>query len=168
MVRPSRGDGNCLFRSLSFQFLGSEEEHLAVRTAAVRFENLNQSTFMPYLTEINKATMAEHIQHIQRPDVFGTHVEILAISTLFNIPLFYCCLSGRQQQYNWHCVEPLRKHGLRHPDLAGSQLEDVSPPTHFELSYTHNTHYDSIISTAGELCKDFPTLSTQVTHIDLS
>ena len=112
--------------------------------------------------------MAEHIKHVQRPDVFGTHVEILAIATFLDVPIFYCGLSGREQQYSWHYVEPLKQQGLRYPDLSGSPLEDVSPPTHFELSYVHNIHYDSIISTTGELCTDFPALSTQVIYLDLS
>ena len=168
MVKHSHGDGNCLFRSLSFQLLGSEEEHIAVRTMAIRFENLNQGAFAPYLTAINKATMAEHIKHVQRPDVFGTHVEILAIATFLDVPTFYCCLSDRDQQYSWHCVEPLKQQGVRYPNLSGSPLEDVSPPTHFELSYVRNLHYDSITSTTGELCTEFPTLSTQEIYVDLS
>ena len=59
--------------------------------------------------------MAEHIQHIQSLGVFGTHNEILAIATWFNIRTFYCCLSGRGQQYSLHCVAPLWQQGLRTP-----------------------------------------------------
>ena len=166
-VRRSRGDGNCLFRSFSFQLLGTEEEHIAVCTLAIRFQNLNKSTFMPFLTAINKPTMPQHIAHVQQPGVYGTHVEILALATFFNIPVFYCCLSGRQQQYKWHCVTPLKdtEHALRFPDLAGCPLQHV-PPTHFELSYMHNIHYDSIVSsTSGELCRDLPTLSEEETYV---
>ena len=167
-VKPSRGDENCLFRSYSFQLFGSEEEHISVCTAAARFENLNQSAFSPYLTSINKATITEHIQHVQRPSVFGTHIEILAIATLFNVPTFYCCSNGRDLQYRWHCVTPLTQQGLRHPDLSGSPLENVQPPTHFELLYIHNVHYDSIVSANGELCTEFPILSTTEIYVDLS
>ena len=164
-VRPSQGDGNCLFRSYSFQLFGSEEEHIAIRTAAIRLVNLNQSVFTPYLTSLNKTTMEEHIQHVQRPSVFGTHIEILAIATLLNVPTFYCCQSGRAQQFRWHCVSPLTQEGLRQPDLSGSPLEDILPPTHFEL---HNIHYDSIVSVSGEPCTDFPILNTEQIYVDLS
>ena len=75
-IEKSAGDGNCLFRSLSFQLTGKQDEHISVRTLTVRFENLNQSSFQPYLTPINCPTMAEHIEHVQRPGVFGTHLEI--------------------------------------------------------------------------------------------
>ena len=166
-VWRSHGDGNCLFRSFSFQLLGTEEEHIAVRTLAIRFQNLNKSAFTPYVTAINKPTMTQHIAHVQQPDVYGTHVEILALATVFNIPVFYCCLSGRQQQYTWHCLPPLKhvEYALHCPDLAGSPLQHISPPTHFELSYMHNIHYDSIVCSTGELCSDLPKLSEEETHV---
>ena len=164
-VRPSQGDGNCLFRSYSFQLFGSEEEHIAIRTAAIRFVNLNQTVFTPYLTSINKATMAEHIQHVQRPSVFGTHIEILAIATVLNVPTLYCCQSGRAQQFRWHCVLPLMQEGLHHPDLSGSPLEDMLSPIQFELLYIHNIHYDSIVSVSGEPCTD---LNREQIYVDLS
>ena len=93
-VKPSAGDGNCLFRSYSFQIFGSKEEHIAVRTAAIQLKNLNQGAFKPYLTAINKTTMDQHIQHLQRPSVFGTHIEILVLSTLFCAAKFPCCSTG--------------------------------------------------------------------------
>ena len=167
-VKSSRGDGNCLFRSFAFQLLGSEEDHIAVRTATLHFENLNQNAFTPYLTSLNKAIILQHIQHVLRPSVFGTHIEILALTTLFNVPTFYCCLSGKDQKYSWHCVTPLTRPGLRYPDLSGNPLENVQPPSHFELLYLHNIHFDSIVSAGGELCTDFPILSTAQICIDLS
>ena len=68
--------------------MGVQDEHIAVRTLTVRFQNLNQSVFHPYLTPINKPTMTEHIRHVQTPDVFGTHMEILAIATYYGVPCF--------------------------------------------------------------------------------
>ena len=135
-----------------------QDEHIAVRTLSVRFQNLNQLVFQPYLTPINKSTMTEHIRHVQTPDVFGTHMEILAIATFYRVPVFYCCLQGRAG-YRWHCVMPLtsKGNGFRFPGLSGSPLEHIDPPPHSELAYTHNTHYDSIVSLTGELCTDFVT-----------
>ena len=109
--------------------------------------------------------MAEHITHIQKPNVFGTHMEIISTATFYNVPVYYCrLLRGR---YSWHCVEPMRStgEGYRIPDLSGSPLEDCQPPSHFELSYTVNTHYDSIVSLIGEVCKDLPRLSSEEIHV---
>ena len=69
--------------------------------------------------------MAEHIKHVQRPDVFGTHVEILAIATFLDVPIFYCGLSGREQQYSWHYVEQLKQQGLRYRDKKSITMQDM-------------------------------------------
>ena len=103
--------------------MGVQDEHIAVRTPTVRFQNLNQSVFQPYLTPINKPTMTEHIPHVKTPDVFGTHMEILAIATYYGVPVFYCCLQARAG-YRWHCVKPLTSKGS-FPDLSGSPLKQV-------------------------------------------
>ena len=58
------------------------------------------------------------------------------------------------------------KESLRRPDLSGSPLELVQAPTHFELAYTVNTHYDSIISITGELCTSSPDISKYEIHVD--
>ena len=137
-VPASCGDGSCLFRS---QLLGTEEEHMAVCTLSIRFQNLIQNAFQQYLTAINKPTMSQHIIHTQKAGVYGTHMDILAIATYYQTPVFYCYLSGRHQQYKWHCVDPMKeKESLCRPDLSGSPLEHVQAPTHFELAYTVNTH----------------------------
>ena len=52
-IKSSQPDGNCLFRCFSYQLLGKEDEHIAVRSLLVRFENLNQETFAPYLMSVN-------------------------------------------------------------------------------------------------------------------
>ena len=168
-IEISMGDGNCLFRSFSFQLTGIQNEHISVRTLAVRFQNLNKSVFEPYLTSINQPSMKEHIRHIQTPDVFGTHMEILALATYYGAPVFYCSLQGQApQQYRWHCFRPLsnRENTFRFPDLSGNPLEDVELPSHFELAYTHNTHYNSIVSLTGELCKDLPELNNEEVYIE--
>ena len=37
------GDENCLFRALSVQLTGSEENHIAVRKVLFDFENVNEN-----------------------------------------------------------------------------------------------------------------------------
>ena len=166
-TKETLGDGNCLFRSFSYQLVGTEDEHITVRTLSVRFQNLNQSVFKPYLSTINQPTMTKHINHVETPGIFGTHMEILAMATYYGVPVFYCCLQGHsQQQCRWHC-RPIssKDNHLRYPELAGSPLEHVEPPTHFELSYMHNTHYNSIVSLTGELRSDLPELNHEEVHV---
>jgi len=165
-ISCSVGDGNCLFRCFSYQLLGTEDEHIAVHSLLVRFENLNQSSFQPYLTSINPPTMKQHINDMLRPNKWGTHIEILAAATYYQIPVYYCCLGGKEDDYHWECVNPLQQQQpFRYPDLTGSPLDNIQPHTHFELSYTHNCHYDSVVASTGELSTDFPSLRNEETYV---
>ena len=156
----SCGNGNCLFRRSFFNYLAEKRNHLAVYSTAVCFENIS----IHALSHRNKQSNdgRTHAAHSEARCTFLWKLWL----TLFNVPIF--CLGGTQQHYIWHCVEPIRQHGLHHPAFAESPLKDVTPPTHFELLYIHNTHYHSIISTTGALCEDFPTLNTQGIYVDLS
>ena len=97
--------GTVSLEAFAFNYLGLM---MSTFLCALLLYGLKTSMKVP----LNKATMAEHIQRL---GVFGTHNEILAIATWLNIPIFYCCLSARVQQYSLHCVAPLRQQGLRTP-----------------------------------------------------
>ena len=47
----------------------------------------------------------------------------------------------------------------RVPNLSESPLGDcLQPPSHFKLSYRVHTHYNTILSVTGEVCKDLELL----------
>ena len=91
-VKPSRGDGNCLFRSYSFQLFGSEEEHISVRTAAARFENLNQkkkmwslSTYIHVRTSVSPDSLVDvHQQKVIRASIGPLHRDLQIAGTWMN------------------------------------------------------------------------------------
>ena len=143
-----KGDGNCLFRSLSHQLLNTEDEHLFMRTTLVRFINLNQSLFTNYLSPPATATtITEHIQRMLCPQTWGTHIEIMAAATFFQKPVFFIKIRSTGP-YQWECHNPLPVTGLHFPlitDPPDSQFIHVTPITHFELAYAINLHYNSII-----------------------
>lgn len=101
-----KGDGNCLFRVFSHQLTGCESNHILIRSILVRFENLNQTIFEKRLTETTAPTMNEHIRRLQRPSVWGSHVEIDGVAGYFQVPIYYCqkLVTG---QYKWQVVKPL-------------------------------------------------------------
>ena len=59
-LHPVKGDGNCMFRCFSHHLLGNEEEHDAVRTLIIRFENFNRQYFEPLLMNNNEPTLKGH------------------------------------------------------------------------------------------------------------
>ncbi len=89
-IQHIRGDGNCMFRAFLFAFLHHEDHHFHLRSHIVRTMNLNEELFSEYLMPINKATISEQVKHMMRPGVWGTHLELKAAATLFQIPI-YCC-----------------------------------------------------------------------------
>ena len=159
-VQTTLGDGNCLFRSFSLQILGTEEQHLDVRTLLVRFENLNQAVFERYLMPVNRPTFPEHIKYMLRHNNWGTHMELLAAACYYRVPVYYCCSTSRLGPH-WEAIQPLQQ-VFRYPDLAGSPLEDVPGPSHFELQYDINSHFNSVVSSeTGKVCESCPTINTQ-------
>ena len=143
-LEVSRGDGNCLFRLFSFQLTGNQDNHISVRTLLLRFEKLNPSAFQPYLTPINHPTMAEHISHVQKPDVFGTHLEILAIATFYNVPVYYCQLL--RGQYSWHCVEPMRSAGVSEFQICQGAHWKRFSHHHISSYHTRSTYITTALS----------------------
>ena len=70
------GDGNCMFRSLSYHIFGHQEEHLATRKPIIEFESLNQQQFAKYLLEVNEPDIELHLKKMGKPFVWGTHIEL--------------------------------------------------------------------------------------------
>ena len=89
-MHPVSEDGNCMFRSLSHQLFASSERDFAVRSLLLRFESKwNRDIFLPLLTQINSPDMQSLIRSLSLPGKWGTHVELLATATYFQISVFF-------------------------------------------------------------------------------
>lgn len=164
-------DGNCFFRGLSYQLFGTQEEHSMIRTIIYRMENLNKDTFSRFLMPgVNSDKIDDHIRMISSPHTWATQVEAVAAATVFEVPLYYCTWDQSNQVHKWHVVKPfstdrecpLTKPAFPQPNDSTTLLR----PTHFELLYYVNCHYDAIVSTTtGKVSMTVPALST--THSDL-
>ena len=54
-------DGNCMFRALSHQLYGSDEQHLHVRTMLLEVIQSNSITYQPYWIEDMERPFSEHL-----------------------------------------------------------------------------------------------------------
>ena len=88
MIHRVLADGNCMFYAQSHQLFGSPNRDFQVRLLLVRFENKNTSIFSSLLTSINEPDMSSHIKKMHRPGIWGTHVELLAVATYFQVPIY--------------------------------------------------------------------------------
>jgi hypothetical protein len=158
-------DGNCFFRGLSYQLFGTQEEHSMIKTIVYRMENLNKDTFSKFLMPgVNSETIDDHIKMISSPRAWATQVEVVAAATVFEVPLYYCT-RDHSDVYKWNVVKPFvtdRECPLKLPVFPQpNDSTTLLRPTHFELFYYDNCHYDAIVSTTtGEV-----TLS--ISHSDL-
>ena len=170
-IRPIKADGNCLFRSISFHLLGNESGHFDVRSMLVRFENVNTNIFQNRLVQgINAHTFEQHIQKMLSPSTWGTHIEVMAASTMFQIPIYYAT-KNNDGGYKWQVIYPLEKsHSLRYPPIISEEpYTSMKTPSHMELLYHENYHYDCIVSSATHAIHLVPPhLPKDTSYVDLS
>lgn len=86
---------------------------------------------------------------MDRLSVWATQVEVVATSSLFQVPVYILRYTSLTEFY-WELIKPINKEKLQFPLLV-DRIEDfpqpANPLTHFELAYHEDTHYDSIIDT---------------------
>ena len=149
-----------LFRSLSHQLYGSSEQHFAVCSLLLRFESNNRETFSKFLTEINSPNMDTHIRSLTLSGKWGTHIELYAAATYFQIPIYFV-RTPSACDYKWEVINPIGPStNFRYqlcPEIDTSK-EDITVPDHFELLYRCDCHYDSIIMISGGVSTVKPTL----------
>ena len=121
--------------------------HGFIRLLMQRFENLNSEIFSPFLMSINKPAIKDHIRHIGIPSTWGTHIEVLAVATYFNMPVHIACAT--RNLCIWQVVKPLQSK-LNYPILSQDDrdMPEMEPINHFEIAH-HSSHYDSIVSTTS-------------------
>ena len=135
------GGGSCLLRCLSFHLWGTDDHHTLLRTLLLNFESQNSDVFKSFL--FNGNTMADHISRILHPSTWGTLMEILAAASLFHVPIYECVQSNHSGSYHWEVHHPITKVDCQ---LANNDfLQKSVIPSHFELFYKKNLHYDCVI-----------------------
>ena len=123
----------------------------------MRFENKNQDTFSPLLVEVNSPDISTHIREMLAPKKWGTHVELLAAATYFQVPVYY--LRSPSRNFKWevfHPLGPVARFKYQLCPEVDTSSEDVVIPDHFELLLKAGNHYDSVISLSGSLCTSRP------------
>ena len=83
-VRNMYGDGNCLFRAFSYILTESEDQHLAVRYAALEHMINNAQYFLGHhLTGHNSVQSYIASTGMDRDGTWGTDIEMLSLADLF-------------------------------------------------------------------------------------
>ncbi|XP_068228746.1 UDP-N-acetylglucosamine transferase subunit ALG13-like isoform X2 [Palaemon carinicauda] len=110
-------DGSCLFRAVAEQVFMTQTEHERVRALCLEYMVLHREEFEPFLD----IPLDHHVYNLQDIREWGGHLEIMAMSRLFNV--------------NFLIYREIGKEPYKATDNEGRTLM---------LSYTHGNHYDIV------------------------
>ena len=128
-IRSIRGDGNCIFRSLSYIITGSEEQHESVRLAIVR--HMRAFGHLLHLHHDNRSIDEYiHISKMDESSTWATQVEMFALTHLLGICLYvYSEHFGRWNKYDPCILDSMITDG----NLCNMGIYVNHPTNHFEV-----------------------------------
>jgi len=124
LINKMGEDGACLFRAVADQLFGDQEMHRCVRAQCMDYLESNRDYFEQYVTE----PFEEYVSRKRFYQVHGNHLEIQAMSELYNRPIHIYCYSA----------EPINIF----QSVSRSNHEIAVP---LRLSYQRGIHYNSIV-----------------------
>ena len=141
------GDGNCMFRSLSHQIYGTEDEHQNIRLILQVLEK-NLEMYEKFWIQAD-VSFSVHVQRLKNQGVWGTHVELLAATNYYQIPVCICTAHGssRNPTYTWH---RFNSQPSRYSPSTFLYANLPLPFTQDHIELAHSTdHYDSVVPCTG-------------------
>lgn len=121
-IKRMTGDGNCLFRAVADQVYGDAEMHDEVRSRCMDYMEKEREHYSQFVAE----DFTEYVRRKKRDKVFGNHLEIQAISEIYNRPIEVYAYGHREPINIFH------KH----------YFTEYAP---IRLSYHWGNHYNSVI-----------------------
>lgn len=152
-----KADNNCFFRAVAKGIFNDEEEHHRLRSCVTRFMLLNKTTFEAYMIpSVNGTNISEHIFRMVEPGTWATHLEVIAVATYFNLPVFYV---KNEPTPHWEVINPLNvRDKLCFPIVVEWPDSHFHCLKHLELAYFHLLHYDFVTTLTND--QDTPVIST--------
>ncbi|XP_065891754.1 uncharacterized protein [Dysidea avara] len=147
-VHTVAADGNCMYRALSHQLCGSEENHFYLRSLLLQVVKGNSDIYSKYWIEDMPwgiVSFDQHVEDIGKPGSWGTQVELQACSDFINLDVYVC-------SHNAYGIVRWEKKAI--PKNWMNQIpHNLFTPTrcrHIELSFS-NSHYNSVVPTQDEV-----------------
>ena len=138
-------DGNCFYSTLSFELFGKQDEDAVVRDVISRMVLLNKNIFSAYFIPMtNVHSIHQHCECNWMSGTWATLVEVIAAATVFSVPVYFLSQTG---ELKWNEIHPLKNSLLRYPEFPDMHKTTLLKPSHFELLYYENLHYDAIVAT---------------------
>jgi len=132
-VRRIVGDGNCLFRSFSYVITGSQDQHMAVRTAILTHMRsiyhllLDQGVIPENLYSSVQEYISE--QSLDEPGSWGSEVETFTFAHLLQTPI----LTYDKSNAMWQRVAPVNVDPTLNDDLTQMSMYLIRSGNHYEV-----------------------------------
>ena len=148
------GDGNCLFRCISYFVYGTQDYHSDIRSFLTDFMSLNPSEFTALCHPLS---VSDHLCRMKQNFSWGTHAEIIAASIIFKKPVLVA-VQKNDREYYWAKYGREQNEELVFPTSVPAMMtaRDFS---HFEICH-ENEHYD-VILTADNIISCIPPFTEQ-------
>jgi len=124
VIKKMKEDGSCLFRAVADQIYGDQEMHAVVRDHCMNYIEHNSDHYSQYMTE----TVADYVERKRFLGVHGNHLEIQALSEMYNRPIHIYCYSA----------EPINI-------FQGGNVKNDAINVPVRLCYHRAVHYNSIV-----------------------
>ena len=124
------GDGNCLFRSISYIITGSEDSHIEVRNAIIEhMKKIPQWLLQKHI--VGYSTIDEYVlkMGMDKANTWGTMAEIATLAELLKTNVF----TYDTAQDNWHLVVPHQADGTLRYDEKVKGIYMRHLPNHYDV-----------------------------------
>ncbi len=86
-IKVMGADGNCVFRSLCDQLLGSPNEHRVIRSRVVEFIGQHKEYFSPFIDTDQYPTFDHYLAEMRSDGCWGTHLELQACALMVGVDI---------------------------------------------------------------------------------
>lgn len=163
-VDTTTGDGNCLFRSISKEFFGTERYHTRIQQLTVTFLDEAGDYFSRICQSVHQEDLKKRCSRMQNDYEWGSTIELLALASIFQIPLYLFCQPyvPTSTQWVWWRYNPIPASAYNRSDTVLGLLSNLTPPADYrvELCFKDGCHFDRIVHTTLHPTKQAPPLPT--------
>lgn len=146
-------DGNCFFRALSKEVLGSQRHHYELRQVVAKFILQNPKNFtnekgvvQTCNKEMQNLSVEDYCKRMSSLNNWATDLEILAMATALQIDIYtFIKDTTSSHEYNWQKFTPIPLHKVSNPHFGLLRAGKEKPEAyHVELLNIGSVHYDRI------------------------
>ncbi|KAH8739387.1 cysteine protease [Cryptosporidium ryanae] len=154
IIKSIEGDGNCLFRAISFQLYETDEYHEIIRSFCMDIVEINKNSYSSFMSDY--PNVESYINEKRKPGVWGDNIEIQAMSELYHIPIYIYRLNhsfndsieGRDctESYELFCkvLPNLKPQGDDQVSFEKMNTKSKTNNKPIRLLYYEDIHYDSL------------------------